>query len=280
MDPGSTPSPNAFDPNQFKPINPRVKKSHWAVMLFVLLALIVVVGWLAVRRTKQALSWFHNKQQEVTVGNYGGKRFDTTYKQPFDPSVEAAELTLNGGTSIYKISDTTNQLFRADAMLYHSRYALSGEKDGAAYTLNFSMKSKSRAQLGKQSDSVNFKLNLAPVWDITVNSGAAKLDFDLSKYKLRNFNIRGSAGEFSVKLGQPLTQTNVGITVGAADISIIIPKDAACRIIEHASLSSSDFKGFDKKDDGTYETNGFASAKNKIIINFSGGVSDFKVRKY
>jgi len=280
MDPANTPSPNPFDPNQFKPENPKVKRSHWAVMIFVLVALIVAVGWLAVNRTKRALGWFHNRKKEVAEGKYGGKRFDTTYKQAFDPSVEAAELTLNGGTSIYKISDTTNQLFRADAVLYHSRYALTGEKEDAVYSLDFSMKSKSRTQVGNQSDSVNLKLNLAPIWDINVNTGATDLNFDLSKYKLRNFKISGSAGSFSVKVGQPLTQTTIKIAVGAADVTISIPKNAACRIEEHAALSSTTFDGFSKKDDGSYETGDYSSAKNKILVKFTGGVSDFKVRKY
>jgi len=278
MEPGNKPNP--FDPNQFTPEHLRVKRSHWAVMIFVLVALVVAVGWLAVNRTKRALGWFHNRKKEVLEGKYNGKRFDTTYKQPFDPTVETAELNLNGGTSIYKISDTTNQLFRADAILYHSRYALTGEKEDGVYTLDFSLKSKSRTQLGNQSDSVNLKLNLAPIWDITVNTGAADLNFDLSKYKLRNFKISGSAGSFSVKVGQPLEKTNVKIAVGAADVTISVPKNAACRIEEHSALSSTTFDGFNKKDDGAYETNDYSSAKNKILVQFTGGVSDFKVRKY
>jgi len=279
MDPGNTPSPNPFDPNQFKPANPKVKRSHWLVMIIVLVGLVLLIGWLVVKRAKRAMSWFHNTET-VAEGKYGGKRFDTTYKQAFDPSVKAVEFTLNGGTSIYKISDTTNQLFRADAILYHSRYALKGDKDDTVYMLDLSMKSKSRTQVGKQSDSVNLKLNLAPIWDIDVNSGATDLDFDLSKYKLRNFKISGSAGAFSVKVGPPLTQTTIKIAVGAADVNISVPKNAACRIEEHAALSSNTFDGFSKKNDGAYETPDYSSAKNKILVQFTGGVSNFKVRKY
>jgi len=280
MEPGNSPSQNPFDPNQFKPNGERVKRSHWAVMIFLLVALIVLVGWLVVRRFKQATGWFHNKGNEVAVGKYGNRRFDTTYAQPFDPSVKAAKLTLNGGASIYKISDTTNQLFRADAMLFHSRYGLNGHKEDSIYTMDLTMKSKSSTQFGTQSDSVNLKLNLAPIWDITVNTGETDLDFDLSKYKLRNFKIDGSAGSFSVKLGSPFAQTIVRIGVGAADVTISIPKSAACRIEEHAAISSTTFNGFDKKVDGSYQTAGYSSAKNKILIYFVGGVSDFKVQKY
>jgi hypothetical protein len=142
------------------------------------------------------------------------------------------------------------------------------------------MKTKTSVKTGTHSDSVNLKLNLAPVWDIDVNTGATDLNFDLSKYKLRNFKINGSAGAFSVKVGQPLAQTTIRIGVGAADVTISVPKNAACRIEEHAALSSTTFDGFDKKVDGSYETAGYSSAKNKILVSFAGGISDFKVHKY
>ena len=245
-----------------------------------MVALIVTIGWLVVRRTKQAMGWFHNTEKGLAEGKYGGTQFDTTYVQPFDPSVKAAKLTLNGGTSIYKVSDTTTQLFRADAMLFHSRYALNGHKQDSIYTMDLTMKSKSKTQVGKQSDSVNLKLNLAPIWDIDVNTGATDLDFDLSKYKLRNFKIEGAAGSFSVKLGQPLVQTDVSISVGAADVTVNIPKNAACRIEDHSALSSVTYDGFNKKYDGSYETPGFSSAKNKTLVHFAGGLADFKVHKY
>jgi len=280
MEPGNPPGTNPFDPNQFKPVGDRVKRSHWAIIIIVLAALIVAIPCLVVWRTKRAMGWFHNTEKGLAEGKYGGKRFDTTYVQPFDPSVKAAKLTLNGGTSIYKISDTTSQLFRADAMLFHSRYAFNGHKQDSVYEMNLTMKSKSSTQFGKQSDSVNLKLNLAPVWDIEVNSGATDLDFDLSKYRVRDFKIKGAAGAFSIKIGQPLAQTNVSISVGAADVTVSIPKNAACRIDDHSALSSVTHDGFNKKYDGSYETAGFSSAKNKILVHFTGGMADFKVHKY
>ncbi len=280
MEPGNPPGTNPFDPNQFKPAGDRVKRSHWAVIIIVLVALIVTIPWLVVRRTKRAMGWFHNNEKGIAEGKYGDKRFDTTYVQPFDSSVKAAKLTLNGGTSIYKISDTTNQLFRADAMLFHSRYALNGHKQDSVYEMNLTMKSKSSTQFGKQSDSVNLKLNLAPVWDIVVNSGATDLNFDLSKYRVRNFAIHGSAGSFSVKLGPPLAQTDIKIAVGAAGVTVSIPKNAACRIDDHSAFSSVTYDGFSKKYDGSYETPGFSSSKNKILVHFTGGMADFKVHRY
>ena len=57
-------------------------------------------------------------------------------------------------------------------------------------------------------------------------------------------------------------------------------KELACKIITDSGLSSNSFDGFNKTDDDNYETPGFDAAKSKIIINISGGISDFKVHRY
>jgi hypothetical protein len=270
--------PNPFDPNQFKPSTNKVKRSHWAVILVMLVLLVVGGGWLVVKKVKEVMGMTNGP---VVTGKYGEKRFDTAYAKPFDASIKTAKFTLNGGMCIYTLSgDTTSQLINAKAVLYHARYALKGFTVGSAYNMDLSMKSKSKTNLVQQSDSIGLKLNAAPLWDISVHTGEATLDFDLTKYKTRNINIVGSAGEFKLKLGQPQELTTVSFAVGAADITIKIPQTAACRIEKHSAMSSSNFDGFDKKDDSSYETKSYSSAKTRILIKFSGGVSDFKVIKY
>ena len=64
-----------------------------------------------------------------------------------------------------------------------------------------------------------------------------------------------------------------------ASVDITIPQTAACQIITSSALSSTNFDGFNKTSDGNYETPGFENAKNKIIINMSGGMADFKVHR-
>jgi len=65
-----------------------------------------------------------------------------------------------------------------------------------------------------------------------------------------------------------------------ASVNISIPQNAACEIETDSGLSSNNFDGFTKTDDGHYQTPGFANAKNKIHINIDGGMSDFKVNRY
>jgi len=93
-------------------------------------------------------------------------------------------------------------------------------------------------------------------------------------------SLKGGAGQYVVRLGKPLVATNITVSTGASEMTIEIPKNAACQIENDSGLSSIEFDDFDKKEEGKYQTAGFNAAKNKIFIHFSGGVSDFKVHKY
>jgi len=125
-------------------------------------------------------------------------------------------------------------------------------------------------------------LNTHPEWEVHIDAGATDLNFDLSKYKMRDVVLQGGAGQFVLKMGEPLVNSNITVKTGASDVTIQVPQDAACNIETSTGLSSNNFDqgGFTKKDDGHYETANFASAKNKYYIHISGGVSDFKVHKY
>jgi len=81
-------------------------------------------------------------------------------------------------------------------------------------------------------------------------------------------------------MGQPLSETNVEISTGVSGVDISIPQNAACSIETDSGLSDNHFEGFNKTSDNNYETSGFDAAKNKMHIHISGGLSDFKVRRY
>ncbi|MGF1922670.1 MAG: hypothetical protein ACQUHE_00715 [Bacteroidia bacterium] len=110
--------------------------------------------------------------------------------------------------------------------------------------------------------------------------GAGEVDFDLSNYKVRTFNIDGGMASIDVKIGDMLAITDVNMQLGMADITIKIPKGSGCRIKTKTGLSSKDFDGFNKLENGTYETANYQSSSKKIFINLDGGLSDFKVKRY
>ncbi len=218
---------------------------------------------------------------ETTITKVEGSQ---EFNADFTDSVKVAELNISGGATTYKLSDSTNKLFTANTQEYFGNYMLNTDKRDSVYVLDFKMKDGKQSfnwdDDNKKSNTADFKLNVNPVWDINVATGATDLDFDLSRFKVRNLDLAGGAGAFKIKFGQPLTSTTVDISTGASDVDITIPKNAACRITKGTAFSSNNFEGFNKVGDNAYETPGFDKATNKIYIKIKGGMSSFSVKKY
>ena len=202
------------------------------------------------------------------------------FNEPFKTGTQIARLNISGGGTTYNLSDTTNQLFNATTKGTSNWYNLTTNMDDSVHVLNFKMKNHNGVNFDSDKNEANIRLNPNPEWEINVETGATQLNFDLAKFKVRKLKLHGGAASFTVKLGTPLQMTDVDISTGVSGIDISIPKDAACSIETDSGLSDNHFEGFNKTSDNNYETPGFAAAKNKIHIHMSGGLSDFKVKKY
>ena len=202
------------------------------------------------------------------------------FVEPYKANIKVARLNISGGGTSYTLNDTTNQLFSADTKDTYGRYDFSHSQDDSVYVLDFKMRDHHGFNFDSDKNSAVMRLNPNPEWQIYVETGATKLDFDLSKFKIRELHLHGGAASFNVKLGAPLAMTDVDIATGVSGVDVSIPQNAACSIQTDSGLSDNHFEGFSKTSDNNYETPGFAAAKNKIHIHISGGLSDFKVRRY
>lgn len=213
---------------------------------------------------------------------------NSEYNTPYGDSVKIARLHISGGGAVYTLEDTTEQLFNASTREFKGKYIYSHSQQDSIADLSFKMDGRNGIKFNFKDDhgrkarnnEAIFKLNTKPEWEMNIKAGAVKLDFDLSKFKIRSLDLAGGAAEFNVKLGQPLANTNVSIETGMSDVNVSVPTGAACRIKSSTGLSSTNFEGFTKVSDNTYETPGFAKATNKLYIKISGGMADFKVERY
>jgi len=205
------------------------------------------------------------------------------FNKEYTPDAKLARLNISGGGTTYALSDTTSQLFKAETKEFYGKYEFNSAKEDSVYVLNLKMKNNKGWNFDSEDNKSNradIKLNPNPIWDIYVETGATKLDFDLTKFKIKSVTLKGGAASFDVKLGQPLEKTNVEVSTGVSDVNISVPKDAACSVNSNTGLSSNDFPGFSRRDNNTYETPGFDAAKNKIYVHMTGAISNFKVNRY
>jgi hypothetical protein len=208
---------------------------------------------------------------------WGGK---ANFAEPYKAGIKYARLKIGGGGTTYRLNDVTSELFEADTRGSRNKYDLTERQDDSTSVLDFHMHSHNGFNWGSEKNDVNIRLNPNPVWDVEVETGATDLNFDLSKFKVKSLKLHGGAASFNVKMGQPQSMTDVDISTGVSSVEVSIPQNAACSIQTDSGLSSNNFDGFTKSSDNNFETPGYSTAKNKMHIHISGGLSDFKVRRY
>ncbi|RKR85086.1 hypothetical protein BDD43_5342 [Mucilaginibacter gracilis] len=209
------------------------------------------------------------------------------YQAAYKPSTKQATLNISGGATSYVLKDMTTNLFEADTKESGNHYSLTSTDEDDAQTLDFDMNGDNNHRHGfvlnfgnDKSDKAYLKLNTNPEWTINVEAGAAKINFDLSAFKVQKVKLEGGAASFNVKMGQPLAETTVDVSTGISKVVISVPRNAACHITSETGVSSKSFKGFESVGDDEYETPNFSKATNKMYLKISGGISDFKVEQY
>jgi len=123
-------------------------------------------------------------------------------------------------------------------------------------------------------------LHPEPVWIIKVDAGAAKLDFDLSPYKIDKLDVDNGASSTKIRLGDKYKNTNLMINSGAAATVIEVPQSSACEVLTNTVLTSKSLDGFDKLENGVYRTDNFNTSENKIVIEVDAAISSLKVIRY
>ena len=205
------------------------------------------------------------------------------FTEPFIAADSAKKTVLNisGGGTSFNLKGETAELITAEVERRNGNFILQKETTDSVNTVTFKMKDKKgKWSLGNGGNDVDLKLNKKPEWTVNMNMGAGAVDFDFSDYKVRSFRFDGGAASVDIKVGALIPITDVTVKTGVADVKINIPEGSGCRISTKTGLSSKDFTGFIKLENGNYETANYKTSTKKIFINLDGGLSNFEVNRY
>ena len=203
------------------------------------------------------------------------------YNEDYDSSIKTADLEINSGAGLFIIRNSTDKLAEGKAKGSFAEYDFESWKDDNHASVRFNLHKRNMNFFrGRLKNQLEVALNQNPVWDIDFNIGASKSNFDLTEYKVRNVSLHTGAASGRLKLGDKFDSTNVDIEMGAASISVEVPKSSGCSITSDMALVSRDFPGFNKKYSGYYESENFDSARKKVFIRVQGGVASIKVIRY
>jgi hypothetical protein len=203
------------------------------------------------------------------------QEFSETYK----PEMAYASLNLDAAAGEFNLKGITSQLFEFETEGNTGPYSVV-TKDVSDDRVLIEFNHKQFRGHDDLQHKVWLRLNQNPVWQITIDVGAARFDLDLSPFKTEKIEINGGASSIDLKLGSLYSKTLVNINAGASDINILVPEEVACEVRTQTILSGKELDGFDKIDRGLYQTPGFSSSANQIIIDIDAAVSGVSVERY
>lgn len=203
------------------------------------------------------------------------------FSEPFKDNVKTAKVEIDYGAGNVFLSSPTSYLVKSTNVSNYIVQDFSVVYDGDNAEIKIECENNVNIK-GKdfKSNNFNIALNENPIYDFEINLGACNMNLDFSHYKVSEIEINGGACDIDIKLGDLYGTTDVVIETGVSDIRIGIPENSGCRIECESVLSNRNFKGFDKKSSGLYETSNYFSANKHINIQFEGAISDFEIYRY
>jgi molybdopterin-binding protein len=103
---------------------------------------------------------------------------------------------------------------------------------------------------------------------------------DLRDYRIDTTNINAGASSIEIQIGSKNPVTVMNFNAGASSIKVEIPKESGCQIKSESFMISKEFYGFTKKGDGIYQTDNFATGKNKIFLTIKTAISKIEIVRY
>jgi hypothetical protein len=208
-----------------------------------------------------------------------------TFAEAMEGDTREAVLKLSGGAGRFIISEPTTELIKADTKQTVGSYSMSVDRDATTHIPTIELKPTEEEQHidlkdGKFENRVDVHLNATPVWTMDVALGAGQGDLDLSAYAVKSLKLAAGAADLDLKLGAKADEADVKVDVGAASLTVRIPKEVGCRVKKDGALNLEQLDDFTDVGGGEFVSPGYDTAKKKMTIRFNGGISRFKVVRY
>jgi hypothetical protein len=201
------------------------------------------------------------------------------FSEPYQ-EVAKASIDIDFGAGDLTVKAPCAELVKADIESNFVNYSFRSEKGDDNTAIYLTGKGHSK-KIGKDNmNDLDLALCAQPVWDFSLDMGAANAELDLTPYKMGNIKINGGACDLDLKLGDNGCDTKVTINTGASDIDIKVPSTMDCQVNLESAIIGKDFIGFEKIERGVWRTPGFGQNEHKIIIDLSCAVSDLSVVRY
>ncbi|HZK08726.1 MAG TPA: DUF5668 domain-containing protein [Bacteroidales bacterium] len=205
--------------------------------------------------------------------------FDQSLTQGYQAGIRNAVLDLDAMAGEFIIEGLSDDLLNFEREGNFGSYNLNSNSAEGVVVLKLTMKQRIR-RMDNFHNKAKISLHPDPLWDFKIDAGAAKIDFDLTLFKVDNVDIDGGASQINLKLGNRHSLSRLSIDAGATDVTIRVPISSGCQVKTDSFLSNKSLDGFEKNEKGIYLTENFDTAAERIEISIDAAVSNLKIIRY
>ncbi len=113
---------------------------------------------------------------------------------------------------------------------------------------------------------------------LLLDGGAANTNADLTELQVTDLRVKTGASSTVIRLPRAARMTTVRVNAGAASVKLIVPEGVAARVRSNMAVGSNDINRQRFPLSGSdYVSPDYATASNKIDIQFEGGVGSLAV---
>ncbi|MBI1792754.1 MAG: hypothetical protein HYR70_01005 [Chloroflexi bacterium] len=133
--------------------------------------------------------------------------------------------------------------------------------------------------IGPEGGIWQYRLNPDLPTAIKIESGASRLDIDLTDLRVTLFSFNGGASRLNLTLPARMENVLVDIEAGAASIDLQVPQGVAMRFrTKSVGSLNIDESRWPRREDGIYQSSDYDSAKYRAEVTIDGGATSITVR--
>jgi hypothetical protein len=202
------------------------------------------------------------------------------FAESWDGKAPRASFALEAGAGSFSIEDTTGELVAVSTRSSIGEYRMVHHTSGDIEEVSLRLDGRRTGwRLGRHENQAEIRLNSSPAWDIRVDVGAARVEFDLAPFLVDRLRLNTGAASVNMRLGGRAKNADVTVHAGASSVTVEIPDSVGCEIRVTAPLSSKHFDDFIKVEKGLYRTDNFERASSRIVLRIEAGVSGIRVKR-
>ncbi len=210
----------------------------------------------------------------IVSGGVGGERDVSVARQ----SATSLSLEINGGAGRFRVSGGSTMLVEGHSGNDDLRLRRSDFSSGGQHADVRIDQSGTRRFGGVTPEVATLIASDVPT-ELSVNGGAGEFIIDLSNVMITSAELNAGAASLTITLPKPNGAVTIDVNAGASSIVIEVPDGVEARVTTTGALLQLRSSNTRVTASGSAaETSGYGSAKARVTVRVTGGVSSITIR--